>query len=119
MFIDNRPPAACGISESNLRGCNQGIFSFGGKMAEPLPNGRGFCHCGDRNFRFITGASLSLATRLERRSCVEVKVPVFLRCTGKPSSANVTSVLYARQRHRGPPDFNWTISPAFNACAMT
>src|ERR1700680_4560208 len=31
--------------------------------------------------------------------CVEVKIPVFFRCTGKPSSADVTSVVYARQRH--------------------
>ena len=31
--------------------------------------------------------------------CVEVKIPVFFRCTATPSSADVTSVVYARQRH--------------------
>src|SRR5438105_3045605 len=74
------------------------IFSFGGKMAEPLPNGRGFCHCGDRNSASSPEPRSLWRLGWSADQCVEVKVPVFLRCTGKPSSANVTSVLYARQR---------------------
>ncbi len=31
--------------------------------------------------------------------CVEVKMPMFLGFTGKPSSADVTSVVYVRQPH--------------------
>ena len=31
--------------------------------------------------------------------CVEVKMPMLLGCTGKPSSADVASVVYAGQRH--------------------
>jgi hypothetical protein len=48
------------------------------------------------------------ALRLGRTAdqCVEVKIPVLFLRIAKPSSANVTSVVYARHRHPRTADFS-------------
>src|SRR6266566_5581202 len=68
IFLDNYILAVYGASGSNLRGCNRGIFSLGGKLTRSLPDRRAFTVVVTRGLRFISGSSVSLAARLERRS---------------------------------------------------
>src|SRR6266567_620834 len=95
MFIDN----SMGLADRIYQDAIEVYFHLAAKLTTPLRPGAAFAIVVTR------GPTASP----ERRSlwrpgwgtdqCVEVKIPAFFRCTGKPSSADVTSVVYARQRH--------------------
>jgi hypothetical protein len=65
---DNYVLAVYGTGETNLRGCNRGIFSLGGKLTSRFRTGAALAIVVTRDLRFITGASVCLAARWERRS---------------------------------------------------
>ena len=86
-----------GAGGSNLRGCNRAIFPPAANQTRPHWDG---CSHGHHPGSASSADRWSLwRPGWGTDQCVEVKIPVFFRCTGKPSSADVTSVVYARQRH--------------------
>src|SRR5216684_8275932 len=99
IFLDNYILAVYGPSGSNLRGCNRGIFSLGGKLTRSLPDRRAFTVVVTRGLRFVSGSSVSLAARLERRSMRRGENTRVLSLHCQTRQCDVTSVVYARQRH--------------------
>ena len=88
-----------GLANRNYEDAIGYIFGWP-QMKEPVPDKRGSC----RYRRPGLSASSPKRWSVWRRGgsvdqCVEMKMPMFLGCTGKPSSADVTSVVYVRQRH--------------------
>jgi len=88
-----------GLANRNYEDAIGYIFGWP-QMKEPVPDKRGSC----RYRRPGLSASSPKRWSVWRRGgsvdqCVEMKMPMFLGCTGKPSSADVTSLVYVRQRH--------------------